>query len=83
VTTLLWILAVSGWLLAAAAWLVARGASRRARQLHDLYWQLRYDYGELKARVDGVAPDATAPPADAPARPAPGTQFVPLSQVKR
>ena len=82
-TTLLWFLAVSGWLLAAAAWLVARGASRRARQLHDMYWQLRYDHGELKARLDAVAPDAAAPAAATPPRPAPGTQFVPLSQVKR
>jgi hypothetical protein len=83
VTSLLWILAVSGWLLAAAAWVVARGASRRARQLHDMYWQLRYDHGELKARVDAGAPDTTAAAAAAPPRPAPGTQFVPLSQVKR
>ena len=86
-----WFLAVTGWLLAAAAWFGARGAARRARQLHDMYWQLRYDHGELKARVDALAPEAPAgagPPGPTPhARPrvasAPGTQFVPLSQVKR
>lgn len=94
-TSISWFLAVTGWLLAVAAWFVARGAARRARQLHDMYWQLRYDHGELKARVDALAPEAPAdgvPPEPASgtaggARPrlgAPsGTQFVPLSQVKR
>jgi hypothetical protein len=91
VTPFSWIVAVTGWLLAAAAWLVARGAARRARQLHDMYWQLRYDHGELKARVDALAPEAArdtahgegAAPAQGAPRPSPGTQFVPLSQVKR
>ena len=79
--TFLWILALTGWMLAAAAWLVARASGRRARQLHDMYWQLRYDHGELKARVDRLNPEAAAAPP--PPRAAAGTQFVPLSQVKR
>lgn len=73
-------LAVGACLLAVAAWVTARRAARRSAQLHDMYWQLKYAHGELKARVDALAPDpavAAAPP------PAPRTQFVPLSQVKR
>ena len=72
-TSLPWILAVAGWLLAAAAWVVARSASRRARQLHDMYWQLRYDHGELKATV--------SPPPPEP--PVPSSAFVPLETIKR
>lgn len=72
-------LAVGSGLLAVAAWVSARRAARRAAQLHDMYWQLKYAHGELKARVDALAPDAEA----AAAPPPPRTQFVPLSQVKR
>jgi hypothetical protein len=43
-----------------------------------MYWQLKFEHGELKARVDRAAPD----PAAAPRTP-PGTQFVPLTSVKR
>ena len=62
-----------------ASWVVARRAARRAAQLSDMYWQLRYDHGELKARVDAPSPGARAP---RPA-PAPGTHFVALADVKR
>jgi hypothetical protein len=38
-----------------------------------MYWQLKFDHGELKAKVD--------PPK--PATPEPQQTFVPLSQLKR
>jgi len=74
----LWGVAVAALVLAAASWGVARRAARRAAQLHDMYWQLRHDHGELKARLDAVAPRPDAVP-----RTAPGTQFVALTDVKR
>jgi len=74
----LWAVTIVALALAAAAWVVARRAARRAAQLHDMYWQLRYEHGELKARVDALAPRPDAPP-----RTAPGTHFVALSDVKR
>jgi hypothetical protein len=43
-----------------------------------MYWQLKFDHGELKARVDKAMPDVGVAP-----RTAPGTQFVPLTSVKR
>lgn len=49
-----------------------RRQGRRMAQLTELYWQLKYDHGELKARL--------APPSDPPPPPA---AFVPLSAVKR
>ena len=74
----LWALSIAGLALAAASWVVARRAARRTAQLSEMYWQLRYDHGELKARVDAAAPVAGAAP-----RTAPGTQFVALTDVKR
>ncbi len=74
----LWAVAIGALVLAAASWIVARRAARRAAQLSDMYWQLRYDHGELKTRVDARPRAPGAPP-----RTAPGTQFVALTDVKR
>jgi hypothetical protein len=74
----LWAVSIGALGLAAASWVVARRAGRRAAQLSDMYWQLRYDHGELKTRVDALAPRPDQPP-----RTPPGTQFVALTDVKR
>jgi hypothetical protein len=74
----LWVVSIGSLGLAAASWVVARRAARRAAQLSDMYWQLRYDHGELKTRVDALAPSPDRPP-----RTPPGTQFVALTDVKR
>lgn len=76
----LWVVAVSGWLLAMAALLSARRAARRLAQLTEQYWELKYEHGELKARVRAIAPTVEEVEA---ARPAPTQTFVPLSSVKR
>jgi hypothetical protein len=76
----LWLVAASGWLLAAVALATARRLSRRLAQLHELYWELRYDHGELKARVKAVAP---TPEEQAAAQPPVQQSFVPLSALKR
>jgi hypothetical protein len=76
----LWVVAGSGWLLALAALATARGALRRLKELTEQYWELKYEHGELKARVRALAPTAEEIEA---ARPAPQQTFVPLSSVKR
>lgn len=76
----LWVLAGSGWLLALAALATARSVARRLAQLTEQYWELKYEHGELKARVKAVAP---TPEEIAASRPAPQQTFVPLSSVKR
>jgi hypothetical protein len=78
--TWLWIATVTGWLLALAALATARRLSRRLAQLNELYWELRYEYTELKARVKAIAPTADEQAAAAP--PVQKT-FVPLSSLKR
>jgi hypothetical protein len=67
------ILAVSALLVAVVAYVLARRNARQLAQLTEMYWQLKFDHGELKAKVD--------PPA--PARPEPQQTFVPLSSIKK
>ena len=76
----LWALAATGWLIAVAALATARRLSRRLAQLHELYWELKYDHGELKARVKALAP---SPEEAATAAPPVQQSFVPLSSLKR
>jgi hypothetical protein len=59
--------------VALAAFVQARRSARQLARLTDMYWQLKYDHGELKATL--------APPPE-PASP-PVSGFVPLGSVKR
>jgi hypothetical protein len=67
----------------------ARRASRRLDRLAESYWELRYEYGQLRARISRIdAPgsqDEALPeqkPATAP-RENGQIAFVPLSSLKR
>ena len=60
-------------LVAAAALMHSRHTARKLAEMTQLYWQLKFDHGELKAKVD--------PPA--PRTPAPQQTFVPLSSIKK
>jgi hypothetical protein len=77
--TLLWIVAAAGCLLAVAALLSARGAARRLAQLTAMYWELKYEHGELKARVKALAGDVDPPGPSA----SPVQAFVPLGDLKK
>ena len=76
----LWVVAVTGWLVALAALGTARRLSRRVAQLSEQYWELKYDHGELKARVRAIAP---TPEEEAAARPPVQQTFMPLTSLKR
>jgi type II secretory pathway component PulJ len=67
-------------LAALGALAYARRLSRRLEQLTESYWELRYEHGQLRARVNRI--DPAAPAAETPAAPA-STTFVPLSSLKR
>ena len=78
--TVLWL--VTGAALAAAlvAWRQARRTAKRLEQLSQMYWELRYQHGELRVqfeRLTGTAPSSPVPPSR------PGEAFVPLSSLKR
>jgi len=68
-------LAVVSLVVALVALALARRQARRIAALTDMYWQLRYEHGELKAAV--------SPPPAPPAPPAPPSAFVPLESIKR
>ena len=76
----LWAATLVGWLIALAAFIAARRLSRRVAQLSEQYWELKYDHGELKARIRAIAP---TPEEEAAARPAVQQTFVPLTSLKR
>ena len=76
----LWVLAGSGWLLALAALVTARRLSRRVGHLSEQYWELKFDHGELKARIKALAPSGDEAAA---AQPQVRQTFVPLTSIKR
>lgn len=77
--TLLWIVAAVNGLLACAALLLWRRTATRLAELTAMYWELKYDHGELKAEVKG-SPGGESKGASAAA---PVQGFVPLGDLKR
>jgi hypothetical protein len=67
------IVALAALVMAAVAYAQSRRTARQLAQITEMYWQLKFDHGELKARV---APAVSAPPK-------PQETFVPLTQLKR
>ena len=73
-------------LVAVGAFLRARRVARRLERLTESYWELRYEYGQLRARVARLEPHVNEPGTNdpqEPARVAGPTNFVPLSSLKR
>jgi hypothetical protein len=68
------IVALAALGIAVVAYVIARQNSRQLKLLSEMYWQLKYEHGELKSTVS--PPPPTAPPA-------PQQTFVPLSNLKR
>ncbi len=66
-------------LLALYAVLRARGIARRLERLSESYWELRYEHGQLRSRLNRLE-GADEPE---PAQPAQPTSFVPLSSLKK
>jgi hypothetical protein len=75
-------LTVAAVFVAALALARARRATKRLERLTESYWELRYDHGQLRARVARLDPEAPATPTEA-APQAGRTAFVPLSSLKR
>ena len=88
--TILWFVAVAAFAAALLAWRQARLSARRLEQLSQMYWELKYQHGELRVqlqrltspdgqggtpRASSISDEVTA------ARPTDG--FIPLSSLKR
>jgi hypothetical protein len=73
-------------LLAVLALWRARSAARRIERLSESYWELRYENGQLKARVTRLEVETglREPAPDPAARQSTATTtFVPLSSLKK
>ena len=68
------------FLVAAVAVERARRLSRRLERLKESYWDLRYELGQLQARVTRLEAERSD---QAPAPPPAADHFVPLSSLKR
>jgi hypothetical protein len=87
--TALWVVTGAALVVAIVAWLMARRTAKRLAQLSEMYWELKYQQGELRnAVLRGAAqqvPGADQAPAvsnpSSPARPPDG--FVPLKSLRR
>jgi hypothetical protein len=66
-------------LIALFAIVRARGLARRLERLSESYWELRYELGQLRARLSRLEGADEAAPAEPPQT----THFVPLSSLKK
>ena len=82
---ILWFVTGVSLLAALVAWRQARQNARRLEQLSQMYWELKYQHGELRVQLQRAVPSAaTAPePTPAPREPSLPDGFVPLTSVKR
>ena len=81
--TLYWLLTGGAFVLALLALARARRTATRLQRLTESYWELRYEYSQLRARVTALEPPQGGS-ADRDAAPPPtGGTFVPLSSLKR
>jgi hypothetical protein len=80
-----WFIAGASLVVALVAWSQARRTAKRLAQLSEMYWELKYQHGELRVRVqrlEGEPPTSLSQPSQAAAGP-PGESFVPLNSLKR
>ena len=75
-------------LVAVASLAKARRLAKRLERLTESYWELRYEHGQLRARVNRLDPETNASAgagtaADMTPLAGGATAFVPLSSLKR
>lgn len=78
--TLLWFVTGAALALALVAWRRARAAARRLDQLTQMYWELKYQHGELRVKLQRLTGEPS-PAVDVEPQPPDG--FIPLSSLKR
>lgn len=79
--TLLWSITAASLVVALVAWRQARRTAKRLEQLSQMYWELKYQHGELRVQLQRATGELPAP-AEAPAAQA-RDSFIPLASLKR
>ena len=77
-----WFIAGASLAIALVAWSQARRTAKRLAQLSEMYWELKYQQGELRMRVQRLEGEPPSPPSQPPPG-QPGESFVPLTSLKR
>jgi hypothetical protein len=78
-----WFFTIAALLVALLAWSRARRTAKRLEQISQMYWELRYQHGELRMQVQRMT-GSGAPSTPLPATPSPPSEaFVPLASLKR
>jgi hypothetical protein len=83
---LLWVITGAALVVALVALSQARRTARRLDQLSKMYWELKYQHGELRVqlqRATGELPDTPRPPAPRPHEGGGEPSFIPLTSLKR
>ncbi len=81
--TFLWLVAGASLVVALLAWGKARRTGRRLEQLSEMYWELKYQHGELRVQVQRMS-RRDSEPSLTPIAPGQSTDsFVPLASLKR
>ena len=79
--TLLWLIAGASLVVALVAWGQARRTAKRLAQLSEMYWELKYQQGELRTRMQRSSGEAPPPSRQTSAPEQPADGFVPLSSL--
>ena len=80
--TFQWLVTAAALVAALLAWRQARQAVRRLEQLSQMYWELKYQHGEMRVQVERLTGGGPRVPA-APDVTPPGESFIPLASLKR
>jgi len=78
-----WLLSGIALAVALIALAKARRLAKRLERLTESYWELRYEHGQLRARVNRLDPEQPLQGAESGPQPTGTTAFVPLSSLKR
>ena len=79
--TVQWFITGASLLAALVAWFQARRAAKRVDQLSKMYWELKYQHGELRVQIDRLAGKTV--PGPSPRAAGDNAAFVPLASLKR
>jgi hypothetical protein len=81
--TLLWVITAAALVTALVAWNQARRTAKRLEQLSQMYWELKYQHGELRVQLQRATGDLPGQPVPPAPQPGAGQSFIPLTSLKR
>ena len=79
--TLAWFIAGASLVVALVAWSQARRTAKRLAQLSEMYWELKYQQGELRLQVQRMTGELPSPASSPAPAGQPGESFVPLASL--